>query len=57
METKLQRNIKVPLLPKTRPDSPNPNEFPKKYEDENFWIWDMFNKLKTGFTTAIEPLK
>ena len=57
MESKLQKNIKVPILPTRRPDAPSKDSIPKKYENENLWLWELYNELKEGFQKAIDPLK
>lgn len=40
--------IKVPVKPREKPIDPDPNERPRKYPDENKWIWDLVesNHLK-----------
>lgn len=46
---KSQKNesyIKTPTKPKERPGSPDPNERPKKYPDENKWIWVLLQDLR-----------
>lgn len=34
--------IKSPMKPREKPIEPDPKERPKKYADENKWLWDMF---------------
>lgn len=48
--------IKCPMKPREEPKIPNPEERPKKYPDENKWLWDMYQNLKVNFERAIEPL-
>lgn len=46
---KSQKNesyIKTPLKPKERPMTPNPNDRPRKYPDENKWLWEVIEKLR-----------
>ena len=46
---KSQKNesyIKTPLKPKERPLTPNPHERPRKYPDENKWLWDVIEDLR-----------
>jgi len=33
--------IRTPYKPLEKPTDPDPNERPRKYPDENKWIWDM----------------
>jgi dynein heavy chain len=35
---------------------PDPNERPKKYPDENKWIWDLVENLREQLTAALKPL-
>lgn len=57
---KSQKNesyIKTPMKPKERPYTPNENERPRKYPDENKWLWDMIEDLRDKLNQGIEPLK
>lgn len=38
--------IKCPMKPREKPIEPDPNELPRKYPDENKWLWDMYENLK-----------
>ena len=56
---KSQKNesyIKTPVKPKERPISPNVHERPRKYPDENKWLWDMIEDLRGKLNDGIEPL-
>lgn len=37
--------IKAPMKPREKPIDPDPNERPRKYPDENKWIWDMIESI------------
>ena len=57
---KSQKNetfIKTPIKPKERPHIPNPNERPRKYPDENSWLWDVIEELRDSLNKGIEPLE
>jgi dynein heavy chain len=57
---KSQKNesyIKTPLKPKERPMTPNPAERPRKYPDENKWLWDVIEDLRDRLLEGIEPLE
>lgn len=45
-----------PFLPKTRPTDPNPKEVPRKYVDENMWVWELYQDLEENMKSAVEPL-
>ncbi|CAD8156782.1 unnamed protein product [Paramecium pentaurelia] len=49
--------IKTPVKPKERPQTPNPNERPKKYPDENKWIWLLIEHIKDELIRGIKPLQ
>lgn len=34
------------MKPREKPIEPDPNELPRKYPDENKWLWDMYENLK-----------
>lgn len=46
--------IKAPAKPREKPLEPNPNDRPRKYPDENKWIWDMVEDVRTRFREAIK---
>lgn len=50
-------HILTPQLPKSEPTIPDPNERPKRYPDENKWVWDLYQDLKGILEKAVEPLK
>ena len=35
--------VLTPILPKEKPKKPNPFIIPRRYPDENLWLWDLFN--------------
>lgn len=45
------------MKPREKPMDPNPDERPKKYPDENKWIWDMIENLRSKLNEAISPLE
>jgi dynein heavy chain len=44
------------VKPRERPYTPNPNDRPRKYPDENKWLWEMIEMLRSSLNSAIEPL-
>lgn len=44
--TKLDTPIKSPMKPREKPNDPDPNARPRKYPDENKWLWDMSEALE-----------
>jgi dynein heavy chain len=34
------------MMPPVEPVDPDPNERPKKYPDENKWVWETYYNLK-----------
>lgn len=57
---KSQKNesyIKTPTKPKELPITPNPNERPLKFADENKWVWDLIEGLKNRLKEGIQPLE
>lgn len=56
---KSQKNesyIKTPIKPLVRPLTPNPQDRPRKYPDENKWLWDLIEQLKESLVQGITPL-
>lgn len=45
------------MKPREKPIDPDPNERPRKYPDENKWIWDMIENLREKLTAGIKPLE
>jgi dynein heavy chain len=45
------------MKPREKPVDPDPNARPRKFPDENKWIWEMYELLKDKVTIALEPLK
>ena len=54
---KTATHILTPQLPKSPPIIPDPNEIPKRYPDENKWVWDLKEELKGIMEKAVEPLR
>lgn len=45
------------MKPREEPKDPDPNERPRKYPDENKWIWDMIENLKAKLSVGVDPLQ
>lgn len=54
--SKLETFIKVPMMPIQEPVEPDPNERPRKYADDNKWVWDVYYRMKVTIEAALEPL-
>jgi dynein heavy chain len=50
---KLETYIKAPMMPLIEPLDPDPNERPRKYPDENKWVWELYYSLKKDVEDAI----
>ena len=46
--------IKAPMKPERKPIDPYPNALPRKYSDENKWLWDMYQLLENKFKRGSE---
>jgi len=44
------------MMPHRQPVDPDPNERPRKFPDENKWVWVLYNDLKSEIEEAIKPL-
>ena len=44
------------MKPREKPNIPNPKDLPRKYPDENTWIWNMHEDLSGNMARAIAPL-
>jgi dynein heavy chain len=44
------------MKPKERPITPNPLERPRKYPDENKWLWELIEDLRADLIRSTEPL-
>lgn len=53
---KLETFIKAPMMPHHEPNDPDPNERPRKFPDENKWVWVLYYDLKKEMELAIKPL-
>ena len=40
-KSKLETCVKSPMKPREQPIDPDPKALPRKYPDENKWLWDM----------------
>ena len=50
-------HILTPQLPKSEPINPDPNEKPRRFPDENKWVWDIYQEYRRIMEKAVEPLK
>lgn len=48
--------ILTPVLPKRAPEVPDPRGVPKRYADENKWVWDLREELRAHLERAVRPL-
>lgn len=48
--------IKAPMKPREKPLDPDPSNRPRKYPDENKWLWDMYENLENNMRIAVKPL-
>jgi dynein heavy chain len=44
------------MKPREEPIIPDPQARPRKYADENKWIWDLVEDLKAKMNKGLEPL-
>jgi dynein heavy chain len=49
--------IMTPKLPKEEPRDPDPTEIPRRYPDENKWVWTLFGEFREIMEKAVDPLK
>lgn len=56
-QQKLETFIKAPMMPLTEPVEPDPKERPRKFADENKWVWDTYYRIKAAIEGALEPLE
>lgn len=54
---KLETFIKAPMMPIQEPVEPDPNERPRKFADENKWVWDTYYCVKAAMEQALKPLE
>jgi hypothetical protein len=47
--------LKAPLRPRQKPSPVDPNK-KSVLPDENTWLWDAYDDLRTALTAAIQPL-
>ena len=45
------------MKPREKPKMPNITDRPRKYPDENTWLWTMYEDLEKHMTRAIAPLE
>lgn len=53
---KTETFILTPILPKKEPEVPDPRNVPKRYADENKWVWDLRQELSADLERAVRPL-
>jgi dynein heavy chain len=53
---KLETFIKAPMMPHREPVDPDPAERPRKFPEENKWVWTLYYDLKKEIEDAIKPL-
>ena len=53
---KTETYILTPVLPKAEPETPDPRAVPRRYPDENKWVWDLRAQLKGVLEFAVSPL-
>lgn len=54
---KSETYILTSILPKSYPETPDPTIIPKRYCDENKWVWDLKEDLNTYLKKAVTPLR
>lgn len=54
---KAETYIRTPVKPREAPITPDPNARPKKFPDENKWIWDLLENLRAKLLEGIKPLE
>lgn len=45
------------MMPIQEPVEPDPNERPRKFADENKWVWDTYYCIKAAMELALKPLE
>jgi len=50
-----KKMLKAPLRPRQKPSPVDPNK-KSVLPDENTWLWDAYDDLRTALTAAIQPL-
>ncbi|KAL4427402.1 hypothetical protein ABPG74_009674 [Tetrahymena malaccensis] len=53
---KAETYIRTPMKPRERPITPDMSARPRKFPDENKWIWDLLENLKLQLIEGIKPL-
>jgi dynein heavy chain len=53
---KTETFILTPILPKKAPEVPDPTNVPRRYADENKWVWDLREELRCHLEKAVKPL-
>lgn len=44
------------MKPRERPMTPDPTSRPMKFPDENKWVWDLLDNLRSKLVEGIKPL-
>jgi len=50
-----KKMLKAPLRPRQKPSPVDPNK-KSVLPDENTWLWEAYDDLRTALTAAIQPL-
>lgn len=49
--------VLTPILPMERQKDPDPNAMPKRYPDENIWLWDLYVEIGKKLEKPLESLE
>ncbi len=49
--------VLTPILSKEKPKTPNPKNIPKRYPDENLWLWELFENFKNDLDKPLNLLE
>lgn len=49
--------VLTPNLPKEKPQTPNPKAIPKRYPDENLWLWDLYQEFQSMFELPLNSIE
>ena len=49
--------VLTPILPKEEPEIPNPSAIPRRYPEDNKWVWDLYHDFKKLLMVAVQPLQ
>lgn len=48
--------VVTPVLLTSEPEAIDPNVMPRRYPDENKWVWDLHQEFRAIMEKAVEPL-